>query len=155
MALVSTDHELIDVLDVPLTGYGPRMRPHIDGARLSAIFRAWQPAAAMMEVHEIRSNDTSLAATSRGFALGIVEGVSTAHQVPICRSPTPIWRRLTGLPRSRCVRNAARYAAVATWPMRAEWFQHPAGEIRAEAALIALAGVMQSFGGHVSKEDRR
>jgi hypothetical protein len=54
----------------------------------------------------------------------------------------PTWKRAIGLPPGRD-KDASRAAAIQRWPARAELFSHKKDDGVAEAALIAIAGLVR------------
>ena len=84
----------------------------------------------------------AVGAFSFGRARGVVEGVLAAAGVR-CQFLTPAcWKRAVGLPPGRD-KDAARGAAIQRWPAKAELFSRKKDDGRAEAALIAIAGLMR------------
>jgi crossover junction endodeoxyribonuclease RuvC len=77
-----------------------------------------------------------------GRARGVIEGVLAAAGIR-CQFLTPAcWKRAVGLPRGRD-KDASRAAAIQRWPAKAELFSHKKDDGIAEAALIAVAGLIR------------
>jgi crossover junction endodeoxyribonuclease RuvC len=72
----------------------------------------------------------------------VIEGVLAAHGVPVTFLTPPTWKRLVGIPPGRDgAKDMARSEAIRRWPAHASLFALKKSDGRAEAALIAVAGV--------------
>jgi crossover junction endodeoxyribonuclease RuvC len=60
-------------------------------------------------------------------------------------APT-VWKRAAGIPPGKQNKDSARSVAIARWPAQAELFARKMDIDRAEAALIAVAGIMREGG---------
>jgi hypothetical protein len=72
---------------------------------------------------------------------GIVEGVLAACGVPAVHIAPAAWKRAVGL--SLASKDAARSEALRRWPGHAALFARVKDDGRAEAALIAVAGLLK------------
>jgi hypothetical protein len=55
----------------------------------------------------------------------------------------PTWKRLVGIPAGKENKDSARSIAIAKWPSQAAMFARKLDCDRAEAALIAIAGMLR------------
>jgi crossover junction endodeoxyribonuclease RuvC len=77
-----------------------------------------------------------------GRARGVIEGVLAACGLP-CKFITPAcWKRAVGL--TLASKDAARSEAIRRWPGHAALFARVKDDGRAEAALIAIAGLTRA-----------
>jgi crossover junction endodeoxyribonuclease RuvC len=77
---------------------------------------------------------------SRGVAGGVLAalGIQARHIAPAS------WKRAVGLPMGReGAKDAARSEAIRRWPDKAVWFARKCDDGKAEAALIAIAGLLR------------
>jgi crossover junction endodeoxyribonuclease RuvC len=58
----------------------------------------------------------------------------------------PVWKRAAGIAPGKENKDSARAKAIARWPSHAEMFARKKDIDRAEAALIAVAGMMRESG---------
>jgi crossover junction endodeoxyribonuclease RuvC len=136
------DGELVDVADMPTLPDGPRSRPAVCTPLLAYRLREWRPVRAYVELVNARPTDGPVGAFAFGRARGAVEGCLGALTVPLAWLTVPTWRRAVGLPVGAS-KDAGRGEAIKRWPAFAERFARVMDDGRAEAALIALAGVLQ------------
>jgi hypothetical protein len=78
-----------------------------------------------------------------GRARGVIEEVCGALGVPIVFITPPMWKRLADIPPGAEHKDLARTRAIARWPQHAELFARKCDVDRAEAALIAVAGLLR------------
>jgi crossover junction endodeoxyribonuclease RuvC len=138
--------DLREVEDLPSLPDGMKGRLAINGALLSLLIRKWSPTVAFVEYVASRPTDSRPSAFSFGRARGCVEGVLAAHSIPIVWLTVPLWRRTVGLPPG-ATKDHARGKAIQLWPAFADRFARVCDADRAEAALIAVAGLMRKGGG--------
>ena len=144
LALLTEAGELINVADMPILRDGPKNRPTVNGPLLADIVTRWRPARAFIEYVGARPGEGAVGAFAFGRSRGIVEGVLGACRVPAAHIAPAAWKRAVGLPAGRDgAKDAARSAAIARWPQHAAMFARVKDDGRAEAALIALAGLMR------------
>jgi crossover junction endodeoxyribonuclease RuvC len=79
-----------------------------------------------------------------GRARGVIEGALAAAGVPVTFIMPPAWKRTLGL--TLASKDASRAEAIRRWPGHAELFARVRDDGRAEAALIAVAGIMRKGG---------
>jgi crossover junction endodeoxyribonuclease RuvC len=85
-----------------------------------------------------------LAAFAFGRSRGVVEGILGAVGIPATFIAPAAWKRAVGL--SLANKDAARSEAIRRWPTHAALFARVKDDGRAEAALIAVAGMMRQGG---------
>jgi crossover junction endodeoxyribonuclease RuvC len=144
VAIVSIDGELLDVLDMPVLDDGPAGRKAVNGPLLSQIvFRshAWH---AFVETVGARPGEGAVGAFAFGRSRGVVEGVLAGAGIPATFLTPPTWKRAVGIPAGKNgAKDAARAEAIRRWPSKASLFARVKDDGRAEAALIAIAGLMK------------
>jgi hypothetical protein len=142
ICLVSAALELLAFEDMPCIADGTKGRQTINAPLLANIVRRWAPAAAYVELIGPRPTDAKVAAFSFGRCRGVIEGTLGALGVPVMMLTVPTWRRAVGLP-AGATKDMARGEAVRRWPARADWFRRIGDHNRAEACLIAVAGLLR------------
>ena len=141
LALVGPGGTLIGVEDMPTLQDGPAGRPTICSPLLAEIVRRRSPTAAYVEHVGVMPHDGRQGAFAFGRARGTIEGVLGALAIPPTTWLTvPTWRRAVGLPPSAS-KDMARSEAIRRWPAQAALFARARDDGRAEAALIAVAGL--------------
>jgi crossover junction endodeoxyribonuclease RuvC len=136
------DGELVEVADMPTLPDGPRSRPAVCTPLLAYRLREWRPVRAYVELVNARPTDGPVGAFAFGRARGAVEGCLGAMTVPLAWLSVPAWRKAVGLPVS-IPKDHARAEAIRRWPAFADRFARVMDDGRAEACLIALAGLLQ------------
>ena len=77
-----------------------------------------------------------------GRSRGICEGVLAALGIPASHIAPAAWKRAVGIaPGKDGAKDAARSEAIRRWPAKAALFDRVKDDGRAEAALIAIAGM--------------
>jgi crossover junction endodeoxyribonuclease RuvC len=142
LALLSGEGELLEISDMPCVADGVKGRRTVNPALLAAIVRRWAPTGAFCEFVGSRSTDAKVAAFAFGRCRGAIEGVLGALGVPVAMLTVPTWRRAVGLP-AGATKEMARGEAIRRWPTMAVNFARIRDDGRAEAALIAVAGLMR------------
>ena len=144
VALLTPAGDLVDVADLPVLNDGPAGRPAVNAALLADMIRRWAPASAFVEFVGARPGEAAPGAFSFGRCRGVIEGVLGAQGVPT-RFVTPqVWKRAVGIPAGKDMKDAARSEAIRRWPLLADKFARVKDDGRAEAALIAVAGMARS-----------
>jgi hypothetical protein len=139
LALVTAAGELLEVKDMPVLNDGPAGRPTVNAPLLAEMLRIWCPARAFVEFVGARPGEGAVGAFAFGRSRGVIEGVLAPFAVPIYWLTPPAWKRLVGL--TLASKDAARSEAIRRWPAHAELFARIKDDGRAEAALIAVAGL--------------
>jgi crossover junction endodeoxyribonuclease RuvC len=142
VAVLDDNGELIAVFDMPCLEDGPKGRPTLNPTLLSGIIARSGVSHAYVEWVGSRPTDGPQGAFAFGRARGALEGILAAHGVPVTFLTAPTWKRLVGIPPGRDgVKDLARSEAIRRWPSHAELFAKVKDDGRAEAALIAVAGL--------------
>ena len=142
LALVTLEGDLLELEDMPIVADGVKGRQTINAPLLAALLRRWSPRAAYVELIGPRPTDAKVAAFSFGRCRGAIEGTLGALGVPVTMLTVPSWRRAVGLPPG-ATKDMARGEAIRRWPMHAEMFARKSDDGRAEASLIAVAGLIR------------
>jgi crossover junction endodeoxyribonuclease RuvC len=146
VAVLDEGGQLLDVLDMPSTREA-NGRTATNAPLLAGILARSRARIAFCEFVGPRPTDAKTAAFSFGRARGVIEGCAGAIGLPIVFLTPASWKRLADIPPGHESKDVARTRAIARWPAHAEFFRRKADVNRAEAALIAAAGL--------AKESRR
>ena len=147
LALLADNGELIDVADMPILRDGPKGRPTVNGPLLAEIVNRWRASRAFVEFVGARPGEGAVGAFAFGRSRGVVEGVLGACGVPAAHIAPAAWKRSVGIPPGReGAKDAARSEAIRRWPAKASLFARAKDDGRAEAALIAVAGMTREGG---------
>lgn len=135
-ALVGTSHRaLVEVVDMPVTD---QVSPH----GVADILGRWKDCyeISLVFVEQVHSMPKQgVASTFKfGTGYGIIQGAVAALCLPM-RFVTPA--KWTGMMRVGSDKNAHRQRCIEMWPDRYELFKLKKHDGRADAALIALAGM--------------
>ena len=144
IALLTPAGVLLEVVDMPILRDGPNGRPNVNAALLAAIVLKMQAAVAYVEFVGARPGEGAVGAFAFGRSRGVIEGVCGAAGVPLSFLTPAHWKRLVGIaPGKEGAKDAARSEAIRRWPGHAATFARVKDDGRAEAALIAIAGLMR------------
>jgi crossover junction endodeoxyribonuclease RuvC len=142
VALIDESGELLEVCDMPCLDDGPKGRPSVNAPLLAAIVARAGATQAYVEWVGPRPTDGAVQAFAFGRCKGVLEGVLAAGGVPVTFLTPPQWKRLVGIAPGRAgAKDAARSEAIRRWPGQAAFFARVKDDGRAEAALIAVAGL--------------
>jgi crossover junction endodeoxyribonuclease RuvC len=140
LALVDESGELIDVSDMPILRDGPSNRPAVNGPLLAELVGRWRADRAFVEY--VGARPGAIGAFAFGRSRGVIEGVLAALAVPASHIAPAAWKRAVGIAAGReGAKDAARSEAIRRWPAKAALFARVKDDGRAEAALIAIAGM--------------
>jgi crossover junction endodeoxyribonuclease RuvC len=142
IAILSASGELIEVHAMPCLADGHAGRRAVNGPLLASIVFASHATRAFVEHVSARSGEGAVGAFAFGRSRGVIEGVLAAAGVRCQFLTPPTWKRAVGLPPGRD-KDASRAAAIQRWPARAELFSRKKDDGVAEAALIAVAGLVR------------
>lgn len=144
LALLDEAGILLAVEDMPTLRDGPKNRPTVSAPLLAAIVERWSASRAWVEYVGARPGEGAVGAFAFGRSYGTVLGVLGACGVPADTIAPAAWKRTVGIPPGRDgAKDAARSEAVRRWPAKAALFARVKDDGRAEAALIAVAGLQR------------
>lgn len=139
---VFEDDELVAVHDMPILADGPARRRSINAPLLASLIREANASKAYVEFVGPRPGEGAVGAFAFGRSRGVVEGVLAACGLPVAFLTPPQWKRLAGLPPGEA-KDLARAEAIRRWPSKAALFARVRDDGRAEACLIATAGLLR------------
>jgi crossover junction endodeoxyribonuclease RuvC len=142
IAVLNAAGQLLDVIDMPST-LEANGRTATNAPLLAGILARTHARVAFCEFVGARPTDAKVAAFAFGRARGVIEGCAGALGLPIVFSTPPTWKRLADIPSGAENKDLARTRAIARWPAHADLFARKRDVDRAEACLIALAGLMR------------
>ncbi|OAI28688.1 hypothetical protein A1351_11325 [Methylosinus sp. R-45379] len=142
LALLSPNGDLLEIADMPTLDDGPKGRPAVNPPLLAELVYRWHAGHAFIEYVGARPGEGAVGAFAFGRSRGVVEGVMGACGIPATHLTPPTWKRLVGIPAGKDgAKDAARSEAIRRWPAQAGLFARVKDDGRAEAALIAVAGL--------------
>jgi crossover junction endodeoxyribonuclease RuvC len=141
IALLNADGSLVGVEDMPVLTDGPAGRRSVNAPLLAGIIFKSHADHAFVEFVGARPGEGAVGAFAFGRSRGVVEGVLGAASISVSSIAPASWKRAVGL--SLASKDAARGEAIRRWPSHAEKFARVKDDGRAEAALIAVAGMMR------------
>jgi hypothetical protein len=145
VALIGESGELLEVWDIPCLADGPKGRPAVNGPLLAEIIFKAKAARAYVEFVRPRPGEGAVQSFAFGRCRGVLEGILAAGGVPVAFLMPPAWKRLVGIaPGKAGAKEAARREASRRWPSKATLFARAKDDGRAEACLIAAAGLMRA-----------
>lgn len=146
IALIDSDTDtLIAVHDMPTLQDGPKGRSAVNPPLLAELVYKLQPDCAYVEAVNARPGEGPTGAFAFGRCRGVIEGVLGAAGIPAKHISPASWKRAIGIPPGKeGAKDAARSEAIRRWPSQADLFARKKDDGRAEAALIAIAGLMKS-----------
>ena len=128
IVVVSTAGELIDVHPMPCLADGHAGRRAVNGPLLASIVYNSHATRAFVEHVSARPGEGAVGAFAFGRSRGVIEGVLAAAGVRCQFLTPPTWKRA---------------AAIQRWPAQAALFKLKKSDGVAEAALIAIAGLVR------------
>jgi crossover junction endodeoxyribonuclease RuvC len=142
LAIVSPSGELLEISDMAVLRDGPKNRATVNAPLLAEIVYRWHATEAFVEHVSARPGEGAVGAFAFGRSRGVIEGALAAAGIP-CKFLTPAcWKRTVGLTFGS--KDAARAEAIRRWPGQAALFARVKDDGRAEAALIAIAGLARA-----------
>jgi crossover junction endodeoxyribonuclease RuvC len=141
VARLDDSGELIGVDDMPVLNDGPAGRRAINAPLLAALIYKSHAAEAFVETVGARPGEGAVGAFAFGRSRGVIEGVLGAAGIPATMITPVAWKRSIGL--TLASKDAARSEAIRRWPNHAALFARVKDDGRAEAALIAVAGLLR------------
>jgi crossover junction endodeoxyribonuclease RuvC len=140
IAVLEDGDELLEVLDMPSTPEA-NGRTATNAPLLAVLLSRAHARVAFCEFVGARPTDAKEAAFAFGRARGVIEGCAGALGLPMVFLTPPTWKRVADIPPGAENKDLARTRAIARWPARADLFARKCDVDRAEACLIALAGL--------------
>jgi crossover junction endodeoxyribonuclease RuvC len=145
IAVLDGDGKLIAVHDMPVLQDGPAGRRNVNAPILAGIISNTQASAAYVEFVGARPGESPSGAFAFGRSRGVIEGVLAAAGIPAAMITPAHWKRLIGIaPGKEGAKDAARSEAIRRWPGQAGLFARVKDDGRAEAALIAIGGMLRT-----------
>jgi crossover junction endodeoxyribonuclease RuvC len=142
IAALDESGQLLWIEDMPATPEA-NGRTATNAPLLASILARSHARIAFCEFVGARPTDAKVAAFAFGRARGIIEGCAGALGLPIVFLTPPTWKRVADIPPGAENKDLARTRAIARWPARADLFARRCDVDRAEACLIAIAGLMR------------
>ena len=143
LAALTDKGELVDVWDMPTLRDGPAKRRTVNAPLLAEIVYKSHADRAFVERVGPRPMEGAVGAFAFGDAKGVVRGCLAAAAIPATFITPVQWKRIVGVPPGKDMKDMARSNAINRWPGKAELFKRKMDDGRAEAALIALAGLLR------------
>jgi crossover junction endodeoxyribonuclease RuvC len=141
------DNALEAVHDMPVLQDGPGGRYAVNGPLLAEVIFKSHATHAFVEHVSARPGEGPTGAFSFGRCRGVIEGACAVLGVPIRFVTPPSWKRSVGIPPGKArAKDAARSEAIRRGPDKAALFARAKDDGRAEAALIAVAGMKHEGG---------
>jgi len=140
--------ELIRIYDMPTLEDGAKGRRALNPALLAAMVYASHATAAYCELVGPRPTDSTTGAFCFGRSRGIIEGVLAAAGIPLVLIAPTVWKRGANIAPGKENKDSARSVAISRWPSQASLFARKCDCDRAEAALIAVAGMQKGMSHH-------
>jgi crossover junction endodeoxyribonuclease RuvC len=128
---------LVDAIDIPVTGVGAKER--VDVLALCAWIRRHQPDEAMVERAQAMPKQGASSGFKYGRATGALEAALACCEIPMTIIEPTMWKKAHHLRGSE--KEASRQRALQLFPAAHSLFARKKDHGRAEAALIALAGI--------------
>jgi crossover junction endodeoxyribonuclease RuvC len=145
VAVLDEGGELLEVRDMPSTPEA-NGRSATSAPLLAVLLSRAHARVAFCEFVGARPTDAKVAAFAFGRARGVIEGCAGALGLPMVFLTPPTWKRVADIPPGGENKDLARTRAIARWPARADLFARKCDVDRAEACLIALAGLKREAG---------
>jgi len=144
IALLTPAGGLLEVVDMPVLRDGPKARPNVSAALLADIVFGMKAEMAFVEFVGARPGEGPTGAFAFGRSRGVIEGVCAAAGLPVAFLTPPTWKRAVGIAAGKeGAKDAARSEAIRRWPAHAALFARVKDDGCAEAALIAVAGIVR------------
>jgi Holliday junction resolvasome RuvABC endonuclease subunit len=129
--------QLVDAIDIPTVGDGAKER--VDSIALRTWLATHQPQHALIERAQAMPKQGTSSGFKYGRAVGAIEGVIACCEIPLTIVEPAQWKRFHTLRGGD--KEAGRQRALQLFPAAHAMLARKRDHGRAEAALIALAGV--------------
>jgi hypothetical protein len=146
IAVIGQNGEIEHIHDMPTLEDGAKGRRAINAPLLASIIYKSHATKAYCELVGPRPGEGAVGAFGFGRSRGIIEGVLGACGVPVVMIAPPVWKRAAGIAAGKENKDSARSVAIARWPTQAALFAKKKDIDRAEACLIAAAGIAREGG---------
>jgi crossover junction endodeoxyribonuclease RuvC len=147
IAILTEAGELVAIHDMPTLEDGAKGRRAVNPALFAGIIYASHATLAFCELVGPRPTDSTTGAFGFGRSRGIIEGVLAAAGIPLAMIAPPVWKRAANFAPGKENKDSARCVAISRWPSQAALFARKGDCDRAEAALIAVVGLLRKGGG--------
>jgi Holliday junction resolvasome RuvABC endonuclease subunit len=128
---------IVDAIDIPITGVGAKER--VDVLAIRTWIETHQPDCAVIERAGSMPKQGVASTFKYGRAVGSLESVIATCEIPMTIAEPSVWKRYHGLYGAE--KEASRQRALQLFPSAHALLARKMDHGRAEAALIALAGV--------------
>jgi crossover junction endodeoxyribonuclease RuvC len=136
--------DLAAMHDMPCLKDGPAKRRTINAPLVWDIVFQSNAVRAYVELVGPRPGEGAVGAFAFGRSRGVIEGVLAAAGIPVVFIAPASWKRAVGIaPGKDGAKDAARSQAIRRWPTKAALFARVKDDGRAEASLIAVAGLLR------------
>jgi crossover junction endodeoxyribonuclease RuvC len=152
VAVLGGRGELLAVHPMPVLHDGPAGRRTVNAPLLASIVFASHAGHAFVEHVSARPKEGAVGAFAFGRSRGVIEGVLAAAGVPCSFITPPSWKRAVGLAAGRD-KDSSRAEAIRRWPSQADLFRLNKSDGLAEAALIAVAGLVRQPGANCARSE--
>lgn len=142
IAVLDDGGQLLAVEDMPATREA-NGRHATNAPLLASILARSHARIAFCEFVGARPTDAKVSAFAFGRARGIIEGCAGALGLPIVFLAPATWKRASEIAPGAENKDLARTRAIARWPGHADFFARKSDVDRAEACLIAAAGLLR------------
>jgi crossover junction endodeoxyribonuclease RuvC len=140
LALLTSLGELtVDDMPTVEIERGGKSKRELDTAALCSLIREMAPSHAVLERVGARPGQGVTSMFAFGRSCGQIEGAIAARRVPLSYVAPPTWRRALSVPVGK---DGSRLRASQVLPAHAERWRRVKDDGRAEAALIALWGLL-------------
>ncbi|WP_294534308.1 hypothetical protein [uncultured Rhodoblastus sp.] len=143
VVVIGPNGDIVQIHDMPTLADGAKNRRAINAPLLASIIYKSHATKAYCELVGPRPGEGAVGAFGFGRSRGVIEGVLAACGVPVTMVAPPVWKRAAGILAGKENKDSARAVAIARWPGQADLFARKMDIDRAEAALIAIAGMMR------------
>ncbi len=144
IAILNASGELIEVHDMPVLRDGPKGRRAVNAPLLASIIFKTHADYAFIEFVGARPGEGAVGAFAFGRSRGVIEGVMAAAGIPGTFIAPASWKRAVGL--SLASKDASRAEVIRRYLAHSDLFKRKCDDGRAEAVLIAVAGMMRQGG---------
>lgn len=147
VAILKKTGELVEIYDMPTLEDGAKGRRAVNPALFASIIYSSHATAAFCELIGPRPTDGTTGAFGFGRSRGIIEGCLAAIGIPLVMIAPPVWKRAANIAPGKENKDSARSVAISRWPSHAALFARKKDCDRAEACLIAIAGLLRKGAG--------